>query len=91
MTGAAEALTADKLAAELAALHERQAALHEALTRRNVVDADAAKAVDSTFSRLPEYVEKLHRMQQAMDALAARTSQMRTRCLDLLQEHKPQS
>ena len=90
MTGAAEELTADKLAAELAALQERQAALHEALARRNLADADAAKAVDTTFSRLPEYVEKLHRVQQAMDVLAIRTSLMRTRCQEL-QQHKPQS
>ena len=78
--------TASKLAAELAALQVRQAALHDALSRRNASNTNASDAVDATFSRLPEYVEKLQRLQQAMDALAMRTTQMRARCTALIDQ-----
>ena len=80
------ASSSEALVQQLAALHARQGALHEAMTRRNECDAEAAAAVDATFQRIPEYMEKLRRVQQSMDALSARTSHMRERCHSLLHE-----
>ena len=78
------ATSTEELVLQLAALHARQGALHEALTRRNACDADAVAAVDATFRRIPEYMEKLRRVQLSMDTLAARTSHMREHCHTLL-------
>ena len=75
-----------EVAASLAQLQARQRALHEALTRRNASDAESASAVEATFSQLPEYIAKLQRVQQSMDTLAARTSQMRARCIALSEQ-----
>ena len=74
------------LASELEALQVRQAALHEALVNRNTRDAEALSSVEATFGRLPEYIEKLQRVQQSMNVLAMRTSQMRERCVALSEQ-----
>ena len=79
-------VSASALAASLDALQARQIALHEALARRNASDAEAASAVEATFGRLPEYAEKLQRVQASMDTLAARTTQMRARCVALSEQ-----
>ena len=81
-----DAAAAAELAARLTALQARQAQLHEALARRKQSDVEATNVADATFGRLPEYIEKMRRVQQSMDALAVRTTQMRARCLALLQE-----
>lgn len=80
------ATPASALAEQLKALQARQAVLHEALSRRNASDAEAASSVEATFNRLPEYVDKLQRVQQAMDTLTARTAQMRARCAQLSEQ-----
>ena len=77
---------ASRLADNIAALQVRQAALHERLSGRNGQDADAAADLDASFLLLPDYVQKLQRVQQLMDTLAKRTSQMRTRCNSLLND-----
>ena len=71
------------LAAELSALQARQATLRETLAQHTARDAAASDSVDAVFSKLPEYVDKLRRVQQLMDSLAARTSRMRARCIAL--------
>ena len=83
---AAAPMTAEALVLELAALQARQGALRDALAKRNFADVEAVAAAEETVCRIPEYVAKLHRVQQSMDTLAARTSQMRARCDALLRE-----
>ena len=82
------ASAAAELAAEMAALRARQEALRDELARRNAVDTDAAKRISATFDRLPEYIGKLQRVQQSMETLAARSSQMRARCHVLLPDQR---
>ena len=77
---------AARLAADLDVLNARQVALREELARRQSFDAEASETVAATFGQLPEYVDKLRRVQTAMDELAGRTSQMRERCSALLQD-----
>ena len=84
----AQSAAPDALMRELAALHARQLATRDALARRNASDAEAAAAVDGTFARIPEYMEKLRRVQLSMDALAARTEGMRERCKRLSPEER---
>ena len=86
----ASSSSASALADDLAALQARQAALRERLSSRNARDANTGDSLDATFGRLPEYVQKLRRVQQSMDTLAIRTSQMRARCVGLLHEEKPE-
>jgi molecular chaperone GrpE (heat shock protein) len=73
------ALTTDVIVSSLSSLRKRQEAVLSALRHSKEVGAVQAREVEATFSQLPEYTDKLKRVQAAMDSLAARTADMRNR------------
>ena len=78
--GAAAASSSNRsLAAELAALRERQLTLLEAARSTSVVDDAVREKVENTFAKIPEYLEKIRRARSSMDELSARTEGMRRR------------
>ena len=87
---AASSSEQDALVAELATLQARQAALRDRISSQNARDAEAISAAAATFDKIPAYIEKVRRVQQMMETLAERTSQMRARadarCNALVQE-----
>ena len=87
---AASSSEQDALVAELATLQARQAALRDRISSQNARDAEAISAAAATFDNIPAYIEKVRRVQQMMETLAERTSQMRARadarCNALVQE-----
>ena len=76
----------DALVADLQRLQARQDALRERMGIQNARDAEAIAAAAATFDRIPAYIEKAKRVQQTMETLAERTSQMRARCGALIHE-----
>ena len=72
-----------QLAAQLERLRTRQELVLQALQRRNLIDAEATLKAETSFAQLPEYIEKLHKVQADMDGLAARTASMRVRAASM--------
>lgn len=71
--------SACELAAQLERLQTRQEVILQALHRRNLTDAEAALKAETSFVQLPEYIDKLRKVQSDMNGLAARTASMRMR------------
>lgn len=67
------------LASQLETLRERQLALLRVLQSRNLADADASAAAETAFAQVPEYADRLRRVQEDMRKLASRTADMRKR------------
>ena len=70
---------AELLASQLEMLRERQVALLSVLQARNIADAKASAAAETAFAQVPEYAERLRRVQEDMRKLALRTADMRSR------------
>ena len=67
------------LASQLETLRERQLGLLRVLQSRNLADADASAAAETAFAQVPEYADRLRRVQEDMRKLALRTADMRKR------------
>lgn len=82
-TGAPGRADAMLLAQQLEALRARQLALLANLRARNLADTEAVATAATAFAQVPEYAERLRRVQDDMQGLAARTADMRKRCAGL--------
>jgi len=86
--------SAARLAASLEALQARQSRVLQLLRDQTAADARLSESAEAAFAQLPEYADKLRRVQATMDALAARTALMRrraqfTEASQLASESKP--